>query len=358
MFFVTFHGGPATKTVPDPINTIVAYDDDGNQVAASVLSGSETLDELRGVYLVPGAGGASASLYVVNGSKHTSNILCYTGSGTSFGSPVEFASAATTPAINHPFAAAFDGSGTWYVSNQDTNVVAALTAPAGSTQASAAPLGGFLNALYPGGSFLHGTLIASAVTGLPDVASTTKVPKELGGLDAILDDSDAPDPSDKSGKKSKPKVSHSVRDVQYYTFTFNSQNVALLFVVDEAEQLVRIYDPVSGQPLRCSNPLPASPTHLLINAGTLYVGVGSQVWSSPIPNPYDPKAPIWVFTPIPSLSNLAGEVSDMAFDSKGNFHVAIRTKNTVMKYDSNFANPTPWPATMTDNPEFLLHIPD
>jgi hypothetical protein len=344
MFFVSFHGGKKTTQVPDPINNVNAYDDDGNPKATDILqidsddakSKKIKLDELRGLYLDSSTG----TLFVVNGSKDTSNILCFTGSGTSYASPSVFASADTTPAINHPFAAACDGKSTWYVSNQDTNVVAALTAQSGQAGATAAPLGAYLGALYPAGTFLAGTLIASAVGGLSDA---TVVPAELGGLAA---------------QPPTGKVQNSVRDVQLYQYTFNGQSLSLLFVVDEAASLVRIYDPATGQPLRCSNPLPASPTHLLINQNTIYAGVGSQVFSSPIPNPYDPNAPAWVFTPISSLGTLPGAVSGMAFDSAGCFHVAVRTKNQVLKFDATFSNPTPWPAKMTDNPEFLLYIPD
>lgn len=276
-----------------------------------------------------------------------------------------FASAQTTAAIDHPFAAAFDGNSRWYISNQDTNVVATLTAT-GSSPASASPVGGYLAALYPKGAFLAGTLIASAIDDLPDVQVTTKVPKELGGLDALLDSGQSDDAASasKSGSESasksasKNKVQHSVRDVQYVELPFNGETLALLFVVDEAAALVRIYNPSSGQPLSCSNPLPASPTHLLIDRGTVYVGVGNQVLSSPLPNPYDPTASVWVLTPIPSLSNLPGDVSDMAFDSAGSFHVAIRTKNQVLKYDASFENPVPWASAMTDSPEFLLYVPD
>lgn len=360
MFFVSFHGGSATKKVKNPINNVVAYDDDGNQLAASVLDAGKTpLDELRGLYLVPGTG-TTGTLYVVNGSKHTSNVLSFSGSGTSYGSPSVFASAETTPAIDHPFAAAFDGDSFWYISNQDTNVVATLTTAAGSSPASASPVGGYLDALYPKGTFLAGTLIASAIDDLPNVQATTKVPKELGGLDALLDSgqSQSDEAASTSASASKSKVQHSVRDVQYVELPFNGETVALLLVVDEAAALVRIYDPSNGQPLRCSNPLPASPTHLLIDRGTVYVGVGNQVLSSPLPNPYDWTAPVWVLTPIPSLSNLPGDVSDMAFDSAGSFHVAIRTKNQVLKFDASFENPVPWVSAMTDSPEFLLYVPD
>src|SRR5262245_34775746 len=116
MFFVSFHGGKPTSTVPNPINNVNAYDDDGNPLATDILNTDTVdakkdkvkLDELRGLYLDASTG----TLFVVNGSKHTSNILCFTGSGTAYASPTVFASADTTPAINHPFAAAFDGKST------------------------------------------------------------------------------------------------------------------------------------------------------------------------------------------------------------------------------------------------------
>jgi hypothetical protein len=74
-------------------------------------------------------------------------------------------------------------------------------------------------------------------------------------------------------------------------------------------------------------------------------------------NPYNPAAPVRMCAAIAALSNLRGAVSDTAFASTGNFHVVNRTKNEVLKYDLGFANPTPWPPTMTDNPELLLYVP-
>jgi hypothetical protein len=148
--------------------------------------------------------------------------------------------------------------------------------------------------------------------------------------------------------------------VALYELIYDGETIPLLFVVDEPAGLVRLYDSRTGQLLRSSNPL-NSPVHLLIDNDTLYVGAGDQVLSCPVPNPYDPNAPAWVFTPLefsPALP--AGEsVSGMAFDSQGNFHVAVRTKKLVMKYDSELLNGVNWASTpMPDNPEFLLYIPD
>ena len=191
--------------------------------------------------------------------------------------------------------------------------------------------------------------MASSKNNLPNASQTngvTEVPKELGGLAVELD-------------SKGDKVRNSVRDVAYYGLNYNGSTLPLLFVVDEPAGLVRIYDPATGQLLRSSNPL-TSPVHLLIDGSTMYVGAEDQVLSSPIPNPYDPDAPVWVFAPVtlsPALPS--GEsVSGIAFDGQGNFNVAIRTNNTVMKYDSSFSNGVQWVSTpMPDNPEFLLYIP-
>ena len=49
----------------------------------------------------------------------------------------------------------------------------------------------------------------------------------------------------------------------------------------------------------------------------------------------------------------------MAFDQQDNFHVAVRTKNMVIKYDTDFSHDTNWVSTLLpDNPEFLLYVPD
>src|SRR5262249_30171596 len=153
-------------------------------------------------------------LYVLNGGKATSNILTfaiaqsppYNCSDSSFilsGGP-----------IDHPFAMAFDGAGHAFVSNQDTNVVAVLNVTSNTTAAlgSTSP---YLQAIYPQGTFLPGTFVASSVSPLPKVSDTTPVPLVLGGLGVtITDESASADASDKK-KKKKEKVQNSVRDVVF-----------------------------------------------------------------------------------------------------------------------------------------------
>jgi hypothetical protein len=334
MFFVTFH---------QSVSNVYAYDDDGNLLnphSPNVLD--KDGDELRGIYLEA----ASGYLYVVSGGKKTSKVHCYQGSGTSYKQLSDFISPKHADSIDHPFAVAFDGSGNCYVSNQDTNVVAALAVSSDGLKGTPEAVAAYLSALYPAGEFLQGTLVASSQADLPNAPQTKgvqAVPATLGGLAVALD-------------KKQEKVQNSVRDVAFYSLDYGGSALPLLFVADEAAGLVRVYDPVTGQLLRSSNQL-NSPVHLLIAGGTIYVGAGDEVLSSPVPNPYDPDAPTWVFTPVALSPAPGGAVSGMAFDAAGNFHIAVRTNNLVMKYDAQFGNGVEWVSTpMPDNPEFLLYV--
>jgi hypothetical protein len=339
MFFVTYH----------KLNgNVHAYKDDGTLLEKKVLDVSGV--ELRGIYLESSQG--NEYLYVVDGSKKESKIYCFKGSGTSYKKLDNFLTPKHADSIDHPFALAFDGQGNCFVSNQDTNVVAAFSVSSDGLKAKPEAVASYLTTLYPSGKFLQGTLVASCEANLPNAPQTDgvqAVPKELGGLDVLI-----------STAAKNPKVQNSVRDVACCNLNYKGETIPLLFIVDEPAGMVRVYDPGTGKPLMSSNSL-ASPVHLLIEGSMIYVGAKDQVLSSPVPNPYDPTAPGWVFTPInfsPALPK--GEsVSGMAFDKHGNFHVAIRTKKQVMKYDSKFKHGTQWLADpLPDFPEFLLYVPD
>ena len=337
MFFVTFH---------QKIDNVYAYDDDGNQLSTSVLD--KPGDELRGIYL------EGSYLYVVDGGKKESKVYCYTGSATSYKRAGTFVSPKDANSIDHPFAVAFDGQGNCYISNQNTNVVAAFEVADGGLKATPAGVGSYLKSVNSTGQFLDATLIASSESPLPNAPQTKDVPAvsaSLGGLGVDI---------------KKGKVQNSVRDVVFYNLVvgYNPDGgplqIPLLFVVDEPAGYVRLYDPVTGKPLKSSNQL-KSPVHLLISGDTIYVGAGSQVYSSPVPNPTDPNAPAWDFEPVNLQPPVPSDqsVSGMAFDADGNFHVAVRTNSTVWKYDSSFASGVEWACgEMPDQPEFLLYVAD
>ena len=341
MLLISFH---------ETVANLYAYDANGNllnPLTPNVLNACKgyAFDELRGIYA------ANGYLYVLNGGKDTSNILTFAIAPST---PYNCTGSPFIPSggpIDHPFAMASDGAGHAFVSNQDTNVVAALNVTSNTT-ATLASTSSYLQAIYPQGVFLSGTFVASSVSPLPKVADTTPVPLELGGLGVSeTNGSASADASDKK-KKKKEKVQNSVRDVAYY-----AGNGGLLFVLDEPTGIARVYNPASGQPLLNSNPM-SSPTHLLINGETIYVTAGNQVMTAPIPNPYTAAMPSWVFTPLLTIDS-GDAASGMAFDDAGHFYVAGRKSQKVFVFDSTdkFSPITTWTG-LPDDPEFLLYIAD
>jgi hypothetical protein len=312
MLFVTLHGGKPGK---QPLkNNVHAYDKDGKKITAGVLEESEgvALDELRSICRV------GSFLYVANANRTQNSLLCYQGSDTSYRFVSKFVSQETCEGIVHPFDFTFDGVGYCYVSSQDTNVVTRLTVSAAGkigTPASVAP------ALPAHGNFLPGTFVASSVGALSK-PRTTVVPPPLGLQYSA------------EGEKK-----HSVRGVEW------ANNA--LYVVDQPAGRVKVYDR-AGRLLGQSNEV-ESPVHLVAHEGSLYVSGGNEVLTAKLPAP----AGDFILSAIPGLHIKNG--CGMAFTGEGNFYVASRTENVILKFDSGF-NPVKFRCDLPDNPEFLLHI--
>lgn len=332
MLFVTFHGGSSNNS----INKIYAYTT-GSGPQKTPLSTSvlkmlhhDPLSELRGMVL------ANDFLYVANGSKKTSNILCFQGSGTSYDLAGTFV-CENVNSVNHPFSLIFDGAGHCFVSNQDTNVVAVFNVDSSGKTSTPGPVASYLTGLGLTGTFLDATFVASKCGTLPHVPPTPTLKNGQGGLDVKT-----------TGEGKDEKVQNSVRDVGFAN--------GILFVVDEPGGCVRMYDPSTGQYHGKSSGALKSPTHLLIQGTTIYVTAGSEIWSGALPT--DPSNPTLAFTSI--FSTTLGDVAGLAFDqaSPPNSYVAIRTSNPpqILICDSQLQNPVQF-TTCTDSPEFLLYIP-
>ena len=184
MLFITFHGGKPTKEVKDPINNVDAYDETTTPptLYPNVLSGSGDLSELRGLFF------AFGYLYVANGAKSTSNVLCFEQSSAttdpSFNSVQTFVDKSVT-SISHPFGIAFDMWNNAYVSSQDTNVVTQLTVSQNSQTGTAVTgnAASYLTQFIKSGeAFLNGTFVASHDPA-PGFSGTPHVPDSQGGLD-------------------------------------------------------------------------------------------------------------------------------------------------------------------------------
>jgi hypothetical protein len=314
MLFVTLHGG---KPERDPHkNNVHAYDKEGNRITSCVLEDSEgvVLNELRGICRF------GRYLYVANANKTQNSLLCYEGTGTQYRFVSRFASNQTCAGILHPFDFVFDGLGHCYLSSQDTNVVTRLIVSDDGKTGRPAPCAPVLPAA---GKFHVGTFVASCNGKLSDPGTMPIAPPP--GLAY----------SELETKK------HSVRGLAWAN--------GRLYVADQPAGTVKIYD-ITGKYLGQSNKLePGSPVHLVVYNGRLYVSGGNHVFTAPLAG--SPET--FVLRPISTVKvkNSAG----MAFGNSGNFYVASRTENLILKFDSQF-KPIKFRCELPDNPEFLLHL--
>jgi hypothetical protein len=363
MLLVTFHGGKTSGS----INNVYAYATSPGgfslltDSALRKTSGVE-LSELRAVVI------ANGQLYVANGSKATSNVLCFQHKST--GKPYHFAYmdtliAATVSrkghfetAIAHPFGLTFDGAGHAYVSNQDTNVVAQVALDPGGQKASlgTGSQSTYLNNLFPTGVFLDGTFVASQVGDLHDVkVRATPVPSANGGLSVSLN--------------SSGKVQNSVRDVAIAN--------GILFVCDEPFSLVRMYSLADGTYLGASAPLGGSPTHLVLQNGGLFAVAGKLLYWSPLPASvtaaslafqrvaltpppgnkiggisFAPGSPVTVY--VPFQAGTSGAYGGSIYS----FTVEQSSPSTVPVFSNGTQLISSGPSTFRDTPEFVLYVAD
>ena len=292
------------------------------------------------------------------------------------------------------------GPQTWWVSNQDSNVVAVVTSPSPYTQADPLPQSGpsgtylqdllaALNHQEPAkhhkptpwpATFLPGTFIASNSNQEP-LPEVSVVDTPWGGLSAKIG-SDSTD----SSKKPKDKVLNSVRGVLC--------DGGILYVADEVGKAVRMYDPATGIPWG-SAATTKGPVHLVVNDGYLFVTTDAGVLygtcpsppSSPPPLPGDFADQNATIPPYPappagygssvslqlaslSLSFEPPSPSGMTFDDAGNLYIASRKNREVYQYTRTQANdgslaytttPNGYPliddTNIPDFPEFLLWYP-
>lgn len=350
MLFVTFHGGKPTKDIPCPVNNVYAYDETVPQDPPPYLNvlcvpANVALSELRDLCF------ANGFLYVCNGAKKTSNVLCFAKAPAS-ALPNEnwfyvgaFASGGqgdgNVLAIDHPFAIELTADGrSCFVSSQDTNVVTMLNVSTdgktGSVQQGAAAswLKQFLDPTQ-NPQFLDGTFVASATPALPPVPATPPVPPDQGGLTYSTSTAEP----DATGKGGQEKIQHSVRDVVLCN--------GVLCVTDEAAGVIRLYDPVSGSYWGTSNAI-GSATHLLAQGNTLLVCAGKQIWAG---NPVTQSGQTLALT---GKIQLPDTGSGMTFDSAGNLYVALRTKQKIYRYDTA-GKGTLFLDNLPDQPEFVVY---
>jgi hypothetical protein len=369
MLLVTFHGGSTG------VMNVYAFDTStGDLLTDQALQGAPLSGaELRGMV------SANSLLYVVNGAKKPSTILCFQPPGTDqppypfdflgdFLGPVLSKKGHFENSIGHPYALQFSGN-LCYVSNQDTNVVARASVSSDFQTATIEPgcqsdyLNNQTDFCPPSGCvYLDGTFVASRNGTLPDVQiAATDVPKKHGGL--AVDITGGAEGSPAAGAEAKPKVQNSVRDLAI------AGNV--LLVCDEPKKVIRLYSLEDGTYLGSSPALSSSPTHLAIYADGLYVSAGNQLYWSSLGDPADPAS--LDFTSV--LTAPSGyKVGGIAIDPASNTAYVAFQQGTgttgsgqINRYDLALpALPAPpvfgagatFAECSKDTPEFLLFLPD
>ena len=363
MLLVTFHGSSTG------ITNAYAYDTTSGALnnSAALTNAPLTDAELRGIVY------ANSHLYVVNGGKHASNILCFqppaAGSTTwSFAFAGEFIGPSLSKkghfenAIGHPYALQFNGTDHCYISNQDTNVVAQAKVAADflTAEVKKGCRSDYLSKLTgicpkKGCVYLDGTYAASQVGALPDVEiAATDVPSQYGGLSV-------------NPPSNITKVQNSVRDLAIFA--------GVLLVCDEPSNLIRLYSLTDGTYLGASPALPKGPTHLAIFDAGLYVSAGNQLYWSPLGNPPAPSSLRFESVLTAPADSNPFDVGGVSFDTASNAaYVAMQQgkgqtgSGAIYRYSVTnatasisppvFGNATAFATISTDTPEFVLFLPN
>jgi hypothetical protein len=317
----------AKPKVTKPIHNVKAISAKGNDKGDVLPAGQ---DELRGMALDP-----QGQLYVANAKKSASAIDVF-GPVNKDGVTRDLLVAgliteSSSTAFWHPFGLAFSGS-TLYVSNQDTNVVAAYTISGSGTSTSAtqSTTAGYLTSLFPG-PFYEGTWVASAD------------PIERGGITPYAI------PADRGGLSISGR--HSVRGLAIVG--------PQLFVSDEAGGRVAVYDLAGG----------AYQTSL--------AGVGSTPVTNPVALAVDPRSGtiaigstgndvIFAYDPATNALSVlfdAGTegisaLSGMAWTPDGTLLFASRAKRRIYALDPKSGKASKFTKKFDDSPECLLIVPN
>jgi hypothetical protein len=360
MLLVTFHGDSGG------ITNVFAYDTVTGQLntdAALTNIDLSKSSELRALVY------ANSYLYVVNGAKHISNVMCFrppqAGSPVySFSYVCDFIAASFSGkkdhfqnSIAHPFSLAFNGAADCYLSNQDTNVVAQVVVSSNG-QTGSVKKGGqskYLNGLSicPKGGcvFLDGTFVASQNGDLPDVSVTaTDIPSQNGGLSVSFD-----------GKK----VQNSVRDVAIFG--------GVLLVCDEPSALIRLYSLSDGTYLGSGPTLPANPTHLAVQNGGLYASAGNQLYWSALQSSPTPSGLCFSSILQAPPHKPSYKIGGISFGQAGTMYVVFQQgtgstgSGAIYTYSVTQSSPssppsltggTQFAAGFKDTPEFVLYVPN
>jgi hypothetical protein len=336
MWFICFQGESQAN-----LNKIYAFDDDGQPASPSSIlpiGGTDpTLEELRGFQPL------ATLLYVANAHNVLSQVLLYTRqTDGSYTFTSTFTSADQTKAVFHPFDLTRDASNNWYVSNQDSNVVAAFDATG-----KPLPLPSSLSSLAGSANFLPGTFVASSYGALPGVP-TPAPPNVAAPLGLCV-----------SPSNGQPKVSNSVRGLACYCGT--------LYVADEPGNAVKAYSLASGDLVgQIVGTKLSAPVHLLCADSvpipvTLFIGSSGN--DSVVTYDLSQGPPSGTVAPTTLIDGGVKSVSGMDFGGDGLLYVAERKAQKIKRFAVTYSNGTltatqqsDFAIKLNDEPEFIRYV--
>ncbi len=326
MWWISYRGEGKTG-----VENIGVFEDDGTPRREHPLlldpsPDAHPLNIARGFALV------GEDLFIANAWRRDSHIVRYRRHGDTFRYADIVVATRHVSAMVHPFDVELGDDGRLYVSCQDTNTVVAIL----PKSRRPAPVATHLRRKFPDGNFLPGTLVASSLGQLPEVAG--RAPRNVPspqGLKVVLDE------------HGKPR--HSVRGIIVHR--------RHLYVADEAGDGVKIFEVASGKLVaRIGGKKLAKPVHLILHDDTLYIGAAGtgSILAYDIPA----KAPRGKLKARAVIDGKLKAPSGFAIGPDGDFYVAERLKRRVRRFSAKGKKLGTFIDGLPDMPEFLVHVPD
>jgi DNA-binding beta-propeller fold protein YncE len=308
VWYISFHGGIEHNSR----NNIHVYSETGEELGKALnrqsLPDHIELRELRGFGFGP-----DQNLYVVNAYRKASQILRFSGKPNPDGQH-DFLNAFVThhpehnPQLLHPFNFAFSPAGHLHVSNQDTSCISRYHGPDTERPGSPMPLPDAIreiNEPFPG------EFVPSAE-------------RWEAGVGVVRDLAIGPD--------------------------------GHLYVADRDSNSVMIYELNTGKRAGViQSPELSKPIHLTLDPTTHLLVIGNGGNDSVACYDFTAKSCSMLIPP--GTAHLNGPAG-MAFGEDGDFYVASRLSNRVVRFTKNGAKMVgrPFIKDLADNPEFLLSV--
>src|SRR3954468_703083 len=330
-FYVSFSGESST-----PINNAYALSAKGETLSTAMLDPSQTYQELRGM-----AFGPDGKLYVCQAQKNSSAILQFSATTSSGGYTRSYLGQYATPqssaGLVHPYQPAFHSNGNLYATSPETNVVTAFYGPASQQAGQAMPNSPFLQQTYPTGTFNAGTFVPAYSADTGGAPPFTPVPTSQGGLTFA----------------SSGSSTHSVRGLAF-------DNIGHLFVADEGNNRIGVYDAMSGAFLgaitQSSNHSIQDPVALFFTAAnsTLYIGSpGNQrLFTYDVTNVAKGNFQANVLISDSKLDKLSG----ITVDAGGDIYTCSRKDNKIYKWSSDGKSSSDFAGPFSDTPEQIIAV--